>query len=44
VADSPNDGESAPHAAIVGGGLAGLCAGLALAQMLIFGQQPITGD
>jgi 2-polyprenyl-6-methoxyphenol hydroxylase-like FAD-dependent oxidoreductase len=32
VSDGPKDGESAPHAAIVGGGLAGLCAGLALAR------------
>jgi 2-polyprenyl-6-methoxyphenol hydroxylase-like FAD-dependent oxidoreductase len=32
VTDGPNDGGSAPYAAIVGGGLAGLCAGLALAR------------
>jgi 2-polyprenyl-6-methoxyphenol hydroxylase-like FAD-dependent oxidoreductase len=33
VTDGPNDGESAPSATIVGGGLAGLCAGLALARV-----------
>jgi 2-polyprenyl-6-methoxyphenol hydroxylase-like FAD-dependent oxidoreductase len=33
VTDGPPDGESAPYAAIVGGGLAGLCAGLALARV-----------
>jgi len=33
VTDGPDDGESAPYAAIVGGGLAGLCAGLALARV-----------
>jgi 2-polyprenyl-6-methoxyphenol hydroxylase-like FAD-dependent oxidoreductase len=33
MTDGQNDGQSAPHAAIVGGGLAGLCAGLALARV-----------